>query len=141
MRNLPPLSRLSRTLSLGELAASIAHELNQPLTAVVTHAYACREWLQANPANIEKATLTANKIVQESTRAGAAVARVRALFRKDATIRESTDLNSLIADLVRLLRDERIRRNVSIKLVLAQDLPKVELDPIQIQQVLLLPAA
>jgi len=69
------------------------------------------------------------------------VARVRALFRKDATIRESTDLNSLIADLVRLLRDERIRRNVSIKLVLAQDLPKVELDPIQIQQVLLLPAA
>ena len=69
------------------------------------------------------------------------MARVRALFRKDATIRESTDLNSLIADLVRLLRDERIRRNVSIKLVLAQDLPKVELDPIHIQQVLLLPAA
>ena len=131
------LSRLSRTLSLGELAASIAHELNQPLTALVTHAYACREWLHANPANIEKATVTADKIVQESTRAGAVVARVRALFRKDATIRESTDLNTLIAGLVRLLRDEMIRRNASIKLVLAQDLPKVEMDPIQIQQVLL----
>jgi PAS domain S-box-containing protein len=131
------LLRLSRTLSLGELAASIAHELNQPLTAVVTHAYACREWLRANPANIEKATVTADKIVQESTRAGAVVARVRALFRKDASIRESTDLNSLITDLVRLLRDEMIRRSASVKLVLAQDLPKVELDPIQIQQVLL----
>ena len=131
------LSRLSRTLSLGELAVSIAHELNQPLTAVVTHAYACREWLHANPANIEKATATAEKIVQESTRAAAVVARVRALFRKDATIRESTDLNSLIVGFVRLLRDEMIRRNASIKLVLAQDLPKVELDPIQIQQVLL----
>lgn len=131
------LSRLSRTLSLGELAASIAHELNQPLTAVVTHSYACREWLHAKPANIDKATSTAEKIVQESTRAAAVVARVRALFRKDATIRESTDLNSLITSLVRLLRDETIRRNTSIKLVLAQDLPKVELDPIQIQQVLL----
>jgi PAS domain S-box-containing protein len=131
------LSRLSRTLSLGELAASIAHELNQPLTAVVTQAYACREWLHASPANIEKATATADKIVQESTRAGAVVARVRALFRKDATIRESTDMNFLITSLVRLLRDEMVRRNASVKLVLAKDLPKVELDPIQIQQVLL----
>jgi hypothetical protein len=131
------LSRLSRTLSLGELAASIAHELNQPLTALVTHAHACREWLRANPVNIEKATATADKIVQESTRAGAVVARVRSLFRKDATIREATDLTSLIVDLVRLLRDEIIRRNVSIKLVLAESLPQADLDPVQIQQVLL----
>jgi PAS domain S-box-containing protein len=131
------LLRLSRTLSMGELAASIAHELNQPLTAVVTHAYACREWLRADPANLEKAALTADKIVQESTRAGAVVARVRALFRKDAPIRESTDLNHLILDLVRLLRDEAIRRDVLIKLALAEDLPQVELDPVQIQQVLL----
>jgi PAS domain S-box-containing protein len=131
------LSRLSRTLSLGELAASIAHELNQPLTALVTHAHACREWLRANPVNIEKATATADKIVRESTRAGAVVARVRALFRKDATIRESTDLNSLIQDLVRLLRDEIIRRNISIKLVLEENLPQADLDPVQIQQVLL----
>jgi len=131
------LSRLSRTLSLGELAASIAHELNQPLTALVSHAHACREWLHSNPANIEKATATADKIVQESTRAGAVVARVRALFAKEATIRESTDLNSLILDLVRLLRDEAIRRDTFIKLALAEDLPHVDLDPVQIQQVLL----
>jgi signal transduction histidine kinase len=65
------------------------------------------------------------------------VARVRALFRKDEPIRETRDLNSLIQGLVRLLRDEAIRRNVSIELVLAEDLPKADLDPVQIQQVFL----
>jgi hypothetical protein len=131
------LSRLSRTLSMGEMAASIAHELNQPLTAVVAHASACREWLQTEPANIEKAKVTSDKIIQESTRAGAVIARVRALFRKDAYFRESTDVNLLIQDLERLLREEAIRRNVFIKLMLADNLPRLELDPVQIQQVLL----
>jgi hypothetical protein len=131
------LARLSRILSMGELAASIAHELNQPLTAVVTHSYACRQWLRANPANIERAADTADKIVQESTRASAVVARVRALFRKDDFVREARNLNSLIQELVRLLRDDAIRRNVSIELVLAEDLPKADLDPVQIQQVFL----
>ena len=131
------LSRLSRTFSLGELAVSIAHELNQPLTAVVTQAYACREWLRTDPPNLDRAVDTAERIVQESTRASAVVSRVRALFRKDAPIRESTDLNRLIVDLVKLLRDETIARNVSVKLALAEELPPVEVDPVQIQQVLL----
>lgn len=131
------LSRLSRTLSMAEMAASIAHELNQPLTAVVTHAYACREWLQSNPANLEKASATAEKIVQESTRASVVVSRVRALFRKGGQVREWTDMNLLIQELVRLLRDEAIRRDVSIRLILANDLPKLRMDPVQIQQVLL----
>jgi hypothetical protein len=131
------LSRLSRTLSMGEMAASITHELNQPLTAVVTHAYACREWLRTEPANIEKARVTSDKIIQESTRASAVVARVRAMFRKEAHFRESADMNLLIQDLERLLREETIRRNVSIKLTLANNLPHLELDPVQIQQVLL----
>jgi hypothetical protein len=131
------LSRQSRTLSMGEMAASIAHELNQPLTAVVSHAYACREWLRTRPANLEKATVTADKIIQESTRASAVVARVRALFRKDAHFRESFDLNSLILELELLLREEAIRRNISIKLMLGEKLPQVDLDPVQIQQVLL----
>jgi len=131
------LSRQSRTLSMGEMAASIAHELNQPLTAVVSHAYACREWLRTQPANLEKATITADKIIQESTRASAVVARVRALFRKDAHFRESCDLNRLIRELELLLREEAIRRNISIKLILGENLPQVELDPVQIQQVLL----
>ncbi len=131
------LSQLSRTLGMAEMAASIAHELNQPLTAVVTHAYACREWLHAEPANLDKASATAEKIVQESTRASAVVKRVRALFRKDEQVREPTDINWLIYELVRLLRDEAIRREVLIRLALAENLPRLAVDPVQIQQVML----
>lgn len=131
------LARLSRTLSMAEMAASIAHELNQPLTAVVSHAYACREWLGSNPANLEKASATADKIVQESTRASAVVQRVRALFRKEVTERRSIDVNELVRELKRLLRDESIRRGVAIRLILDPRLPRIEADPIQIQQILL----
>jgi PAS domain S-box-containing protein len=131
------LSRLSRTLSMAEMAASIAHELNQPLTAVVTHAYACREWLGSNPANLEKASATAEKIVQESTRASAVVKRVRALFRKEGPERQSTDVNQLARELARLLRDESIRRGITIHMLLDRNVPRIEADPVQIQQVLL----
>jgi len=131
------LARFSSTLSMAEMAASIAHELNQPLTAVVTHAYACREWLLSQPANIDRATATADKIVQESTRASAVVSRVRALFRKEPQTRELVDMNALIRDLARLVRDEAMRREVSIRLALAVDMPQLELDPVQMQQVLL----
>jgi PAS domain S-box-containing protein len=130
------LSQLSRTMSMAEMAASIAHELNQPLTAVVTHAYACREWLRGEAVNMEKAAATAEKIVQESTRASSVVSRVRALFHKDSQVREPADMNRLIQDLVRVLRDEAIRREIAIRLDLASDLPKIKMDQIQIQQVL-----
>jgi C4-dicarboxylate-specific signal transduction histidine kinase len=119
------------------MAASIAHELNQPLTALATHAAACRRWLQAEPANASRAAAAADGIVQETTRAANVVRRVRALFSKTDYVREPTDLNSLIVDLVRLLRDDAIRRDVSIKLRLAENLPKLSIDPVQIQQVLL----
>jgi PAS domain S-box-containing protein len=131
------LSRLSRTLSMAEMAASIAHELNQPLTAVVTHAYACREWLGSSPANLEKASATAEKIVQESTRASAVVKRVRALFRKEGAERQSVEVNHLVQEIARLLRDEAIRRGVAIRMLLDRNLPRIEADPVQIQQVLL----
>jgi PAS domain S-box-containing protein len=131
------LSNLSHRLGMGELAASIAHELNQPLTAVVTNAYACREWLQASPPNLDRASSTAQRIVQESKRASDVVARVRALFRKDIDSRGSVDINRLIQDLVRLLHDDAIRRRVSLHVELAETLPRVTVDPIQIQQVLL----
>ncbi|HUX45852.1 MAG TPA: ATP-binding protein [Terracidiphilus sp.] len=131
------LARLSRTMSMAEMAASIAHELNQPMTAVVTHAYACREWLRSEPANVEKASATAEKIVRESTRASEVVKRVRALFRKEAQVREEADVNQLIRELARLLRDEAIRRDVTIRLGLAETLPRLAVDQVQIQQVLL----
>jgi len=120
------LARYARTMSMAEMAASIAHELNQPLTAVVTHAYACREWLKSQPVNTDKAASTAEKIVQESTRASAVVSRVRALFRNDAQLRESADMNRVIQDLVRVLRDEAIRREIPIRLVLSPDGPDTD---------------
>ncbi len=131
------LSRLSRTLSMAEMAASIAHELNQPMTALVSHAYACREWAQCDPPNIERVSATAEKLVQESTRASQVVRRVRALFSNDQPIRVRADLNHILQDSARLLRDEVIRQGVKIELRLMRDLPQPEIDPVQVQQVVL----
>lgn len=131
------LSRLSRNLSMSEIAVSIAHELNQPMTALVSHAYACREWARCSPPNIEKVCATAEKIVHESTRASAVVKRVRSLFSSDEPVRTSTDLNLVIEDSARLIRDEATRENVRIILDLQRDMPMIEIDPVQLQQVVL----
>jgi PAS domain S-box-containing protein len=131
------LSRFSRTISLAEMAASIAHEINQPLTAVVSHAAACRRWLSAEPANVSRAAAAADSVVNETARAGKVLRRVRSLFSRTDDVREPTDLNGLIVDLAELLRDDAIRRGVSIRLQLGDDLPKLRIDPVQIQQVLL----
>ena len=131
------LARLSKNLTMAEMAASIAHELNQPLTAVVTHAYACREWLRDEVQNLPRARATAEKIVQESTRASAVGRRVRALFQKESPACEMVDVSQLIVELVRLLREETIRRNVSVRLELGEGVPVLELDRVLIQQVLL----
>lgn len=131
------LSRFSRTMSLAEMAASIAHELNQPLTALVTHAAACRRWLAAEPANLPRAVAAADRVEQESTRAANVVSRVRSLFSKTDMVREPADLNEMILELTRLLREDAIRRGVSVKLHLADGLPTVCVDRVQIQQVLL----
>lgn len=131
------LSRLSRNLSMSEIAVSIAHELNQPMTALVSHAYACREWAHSSPPNIEKVCATAEKIVHESTRASAVVKRVRSLFSSDEPVRTSTDLNLVIEDSARLIRDEATRENVRIVLDLQREMPMIEIDPVQLQQVVL----
>ncbi len=131
------LSDLSRTFSLGELAASIAHELNQPLTAVVTHAYACREWLASEPANLKRASATAEKIVLESTRASQIIARVRALFQRGEQTKQRIEIDCIVKGLIRLLRDDVLHREVLVRTNLTPNLPRIEADPVQIQQVLL----
>lgn len=131
------LSRTSRTTSMAEMAASIAHELNQPLAALMTDASACRRWLQATPANLERATAAAERIIRDSTRASNVVSRVRSLFSKTNYVRVPTDLNLLIEDLASLLKDEASRRKISIDLQLESHLPTLCIDPVQIQQVLL----
>lgn len=131
------LSQFTRSVSLEEMAASIAHELHQPLSALVTHASACEQWLRAEPPNLDKASLAAQRMARDSVRAGAIIGRVRSLFNKADYVREPTNLNKLILDLVRLLRTDANRRGMSIKLRLAENLPELHVDPVQIQQVLL----
>jgi PAS domain S-box-containing protein len=131
------LSRFSRTLSMAELSAAIAHELNQPLTAILTDAHACRRWLQMQPPNLDRAGATADRIVRDSTRASQVVSRVRSLFSRTDYVREPADLNGMIRELARLLRDEAMRRRVTITLHLSEGLPSVNLDRVQIQQLLL----
>jgi C4-dicarboxylate-specific signal transduction histidine kinase len=137
MQTQAELARLSRVMSMGELSISIAHEISQPLTAVVTHGHACREWLSATPPNVEKARQTTEKIIQDGTRAGAVVSRIRALFQKDAPAKDWLAANDVIRELAAFLHDEVLRRHVHLRLELADDLPKVMADRIQLQQVLL----
>lgn len=128
-------TRLEKNLTLAEMAASIAHELNQPLTAVVTHAYACREWLRNEQPNLERAKATAERIVEESTRASDVVRRVRALFRKESPSCLNVSLGAVLEEQARLLREEAIRRNATIRLEVAEGLPEIEADPVLLQQV------
>jgi PAS domain S-box-containing protein len=138
LRTQAELARLSRSLSLGELTASIAHELRQPLAAAVTHGEACLEWLSANPPNLEKARHSVQRFIEDGRRAGDVLARIRALFQKEAPAKIQFDIDELIFELVAFFRDEAGRRGISI-VVQEKDcnLPKVEADRIQVQQVLL----
>jgi signal transduction histidine kinase len=122
---------------MAEVAASIAHELKQPLTALITQAQACRRWLRAEPMNSEKAVQAAECLVREGARANSVVDRVRSLFSDKEPLREIVDINLLIEDVTQLLRDEAVRRGITISRELAPDLPKLKADPVQMQQLLL----
>ncbi len=137
MRTQTELARLSRVLSMGELTASIAHQISQPLTAVVTHGQACLEWLSGSPPNLEKARLSTESIVRDGTRAGAVIARVRALFRKEAPVKDWTDMNEVIHELTVFLRNEANARQTSVRTELSPALPKVKADRVQLQQVVM----
>jgi len=131
------LAHLSRALTMGELTSSIAHEINQPLTAVVAHGHACAGWLSADPPEIEKARQTVNRIIQDGTRAGHVLGRIRALFSKQAHSSDWLDINEVILELTVFLRDEANRQRVILTADLAPDLPRLRGDRVQLQQVVL----
>jgi PAS domain S-box-containing protein len=131
------LLRSRRVTSMAEMAVSIAHQLNQPLTALATDAAACRRWLNADPPNVVRATAAADRVVDETSRAADVMRRVRSLFSKTDYVREPTNLNELIEELAVLLREDAIRRTVSIQTNLAKGLPLLVVDSVQIQQVVL----
>ena len=137
MKTQAELAHLSRVLSMGELTASVAHEISQPLTAVVTNGHACLEWLSATPPNLDKARQSTQSIIQDGTRAGAVVDRMRALFKKEQPVTTWVEVNEIIQELVGFLRHEAATRGISIGLDLAPSLPQVKADSIQLQQVML----
>jgi C4-dicarboxylate-specific signal transduction histidine kinase len=131
------LFHLSRVLTMGELSASIAHEINQPLSAVVTYGHTCLEWLSAKPPNVDEARQAAARIIQDGTRAGAVLGQIRAHFKKEPLAKDWLDMNEIIQELTVFLRDEATGRQIEIRTTLDPDLPKVKGDRVQLQQVLL----
>ena len=130
------LAHVTRLVSLGELAASIAHEINQPLTAVVTNGSACLRWLAADSPNLEEAREAARRIVRDGNRAGEVLKRIRLFLKKTDTEKTRVDINRTITEVVALARDEASRHQVTLHTKLANDLPPVLGDRVQLQQVI-----
>ncbi len=129
------LSRATQTATVGEFAAAIAHEINQPLAAVVANGHACLRWLSVQPPGLVKAQEAAERIVRDGTEAGEVVRRIRALFKHAPVDKIDLDLNEVIAEVLRLLSGERTRRGVSVETDLDKDLDPVAGDRVQLQQV------
>ena len=131
------LAQVTRVASLGEMTASIAHEVNQPLAAVVANGHACLRWLSASPPNVPKAVEAAERIVKDGKDAGEVVRRVRALFKRTAVEKVQLDLGEVIGEVLRLLDSYPARKHVSLDVVLDPDLPPVFADRVQLQQLVL----
>ena len=131
------LTRVARVTTMGELTASIAHEINQPLAALVTNANACLRWLAAKTPNLDEARTTAQRIMRDGKRASEVIARVRALLAQGQPIRQRLNLNDVILEILPLLQTELLRREAKLETELAVDLPTVEIDRVQIQQLLM----
>jgi len=130
------LAQATRAASLAELSASIAHEVNQPLAAIVANSHACHRWLSAEPPNVERAKITAERITRDANSAADVVNRIRALFRRTQHTRSPEDVNRLIDEVARLMADETAAKDIRMKTDLAPDLPPVALDRVQVQQVI-----
>src|SRR5262245_43701857 len=131
------LAQVTRVASLGEMTASIAHEVNQPLAAVVANGHACVRWLSASPPNVSKAVEAAERIVMDGKDAGEVVRRVRALFKPTAVEKAHLDLGEILAEVIRLLDSYPARSHVSLDVMLDRNLPRVFADRVQLQQVVL----
>ncbi len=131
------LARVSRVTTMGELTASLAHEIRQPIAAAVTNAKTCLRWLGRDQPDVVEAREATARIIKDVTRASDIVSSISLLFKKGALQRELVDVNELIREMIVLLRSEANRYPVSISTELAEDLPKVMADRVQLQQVLM----
>jgi C4-dicarboxylate-specific signal transduction histidine kinase len=134
------LAHITRVTTMGELAASIAHEVNQPISGVVLNGNACLRWLsriEGDSVNLAEAREALQRIIRDGARAGEVIARIRALFKKTDAAREPLELNQVIGEVIVLARGEMDKRRVVLLLELATDLPPVLGDRVQLQQVML----
>jgi PAS domain S-box-containing protein len=131
------LARVNRVTTMGELTASLAHEVNQPIAAAVTNANTCVRWLAADTPNLEEARAAAMRIVKDGTRAAEIIKRIRLLFKKGTPERELIDANEVIREMIVLLRSEAMRYNISVRTELAADLQQVMGDRVQLDQVMM----
>jgi PAS domain S-box-containing protein len=129
------LAHLSRVTTMGELTASLAHEIKQPISAAVTDAKTCLRWLCRDDPELAEARDAASRMVKDVTRAAEITSRISLLFKKGALQRELVDVNELIREMFVLLRSEANRYSISVRTELAEDLPKVMADRVQLQQV------
>jgi signal transduction histidine kinase len=131
------LAHVARVTTLGELSVTIAHEMNQPLAGVVTNGNACLRWLASERPNLEEARQAASNIVEDANRASKIVSRVRALLKRTAPKVESLNINDVIGEIIILTRAEMRRNRITLRTELAEGLPLVLGDRIQLQQVVL----
>jgi signal transduction histidine kinase len=129
------LARVTRLTAMGELTASIAHEVNQPIAAAITNSNTCLRWLAREPPDVEEAREAASRSAKDATRAADIIERIRSMFKKGTPQREPVDVNDVIRDVIILLRNEADRYSVAIRTDLAADLPQIMADRVQLQQV------
>ena len=131
------LAHVTRVTSLGELTASIAHEVNQPLGAVMFNAEACQSWLDCDPPNMNEAHAALERIVRDGTRAGEVIRRIRALAKKTDTKMAPLDLNDLLSEALTFVQHELLSSRVALRVEHASALPVILADKVQLQQVIL----
>jgi two-component system sensor kinase FixL len=131
------MAHLTRVSTLGELAGSLAHELNQPLTAILSNAQAAQRFLAVQPADVEEVREVLKDIVQDNNRASEVIRRLRDLAKKGFLDVAALDLAAIVDDVVLLVHSDAILHNVSISLDIDSDAPKVQGDKVQLQQVML----
>src|SRR6266436_493572 len=131
------LAHANRVATMGQLTASITHEVNQPITAAVTYALAARRWLSADPPNFREVDDALSLIVKEGNRAGEVVERVRALVKKVPPRKDAVAIDDAILEVIALTRTEAANNSVSVRTQFAEGLPRVQADRVQLQQVML----
>jgi PAS domain S-box-containing protein len=129
------LAHIDRVSTLGEMAASLAHEIKQPIAAAITSANSCVEWLAHEPPNLDRARAAAARIDRYGNRAAEIIDRIRSLYKKSPPQRELVDVNGIIHEMLTLLKGEGTRSSVAMRTDLSAELPKIMVDRVQLQQV------